>query len=70
MRSAACVYVGWNGIFSGAGAGGHLDGEEVQGCAQERGDAKLLGRKEVADCSEQGTNTNVFDLHKDPRMWS
>ena len=59
-----------NGLYSGAGAGEGLDGEEGQGCAQERGDGKLLGRNEVAKCSEKGTNVNEIDLHKDPRMWS
>ena len=59
-----------NGLYSGAGAGERLDGEEGQGCAQERGDGKLLGRNEVAECSEKGTNVNKIDLHKDPRMWS
>ena len=58
------------GYILAPAAGERLDGEEGQGCAQERGDEKLLGRNEVAECSEKGTNVNEIDLHKDPRMWS
>ena len=54
------------GYILAPAAGERLDGEEDQGCAQERGDGKLLGRNEVAECSEKGTDTDKFDLHKDP----